>query len=1027
LADRYTIERELGQGGMATVYLAHDVRHDRRVAIKVLRPELSCELGADRFVREIHLAARLNHPHILPLFDSGEAGGLLYYVMPLVEGESLRERLHRAKRLSVNDATQIAREVADALDYAHRHGVVHRDVKPENILLHDGHAVVADFGIAKAVTAAARDSVAITRTGVTVGTPVYMSPEQAAGAATIDGRSDLYSLACVVYEMLAGEPPFRGPTVQAVIAAHLAATPRPLAELRPDTPAPVAAAVERALAKDPDARFATAAALLDAIGAAQVSAAPRQAHPLRVAGLYGFAAAPVLGLAYLLTIQLGLPSWVISDAAVLLLVGLPLVVATGLVERRRAVAGASGMPGAVGLSRVLTWRRTLSGGGVAFGALAVGAAGYMAMRLLGIGPAGTLVASGVLRNREPLILADFQNRTADSTLGPSLTAAFRVDLSESPTVRLMDAAAIADAVRRMERPAATSLDPQLAREIALRENVKAVVEGDIDPLGRGYVLSASVVAAAGGHVLTAVRETAANEGALIGAVDRLSRKLRERIGESLKSIRAGPPLEQVTTASLDALRRYSEGFRAEQEGDWERAAAAYRDARAIDTGFATASWRLAVMLYDGRASDTAFAAAMAEAFRHRDRLPEIERDLATGRYYEYYEEYYERGGNGLQQAISAYRAALERDPDNIIALNDLSRVLSGARRYQEAETVAVRAMQLGHRIGPFVNAALAQMAQGRYDDAQATMASFARIAPHNPLFLAASFTVAGSRGDYAAGERYLRQLRAEQRESGLWQAVASAGLAWLDEARGRLALAARDLEDFMAVNEQRGAAGSYLVGAIRRGLLELRYRRRPVAAVRTVEAALGRHPLSSIPILNRPYLALASFYAEAGRLEAARGLLAEYERLVPERNRRGNRAEQLAASGAMALAEGRVRDAIRGYRARSDQTGNPADALFELAVACERGGQPDSALALYERSAAAPGVKAPLVLFDNVDPWVLAATLRRLGELYAARGDHTKARDYYGRFVVQWKDADPELQPVVRDVRARMARLTATR
>src|SRR2546427_163355 len=267
----------------------------------------------------------------------------------------------------------------------------------------------------------------------------------------------------------------------------------------------------------------------------------------------------------------------------------------------------------------------------------------------------------------------------------------------------------------------------------------------------------------------------------MGAGARLSRKLRERIGESLKSIRAAPPLEQVTTASLDALRRYSDGARAEQEGDGERAAASYRDAPALDTGFATASWRLAVMLYDSRASDSAFAAAMTAAFRHRDRLPEIERYLAIGRYY----EYYERADDGWHQATAAYRAVLERDADNIIALNDLSRVLYEGRRYQEAETLAVRAMGLGRRIGPFINAALAQMGQGRYADAQASLDRFARIAPHNPLILSVSFTVAGSRGDYAAAERDLRELRAEQRESAVWQAASSAGLAWLNEVRGR--------------------------------------------------------------------------------------------------------------------------------------------------------------------------------------------------------------------------------------------------
>src|SRR5947209_2509715 len=1003
---------------MATVYLARDERHDRRVAVKVLRPELSVELGPDRFVREIHLAARLNHPHIMALFDSGEAGGFLYYVMPVVEGESLRERLQQAKRLPVEDATQIAREVADALDYAHRHGVVHRDIKPENILLQDGHAVVADFGSGKAVSAAAQGVAALTRTGVTVGTPAYMSPEQAAGDEAIDGRSDLYSLGCVLYEMLAGEPPFTGPTAQAVIAAHRTATPRPLAELRSDTPPWVADAIALALAKDPNARFRAATAFRDAIGAPATAAAPRPAHPLRVPGLYGLAAALALGVVYLLTIELGLPSWVISDAVVLLLVGLPIVVATGLVERRRAVARAIGAPAAGGPSRWLTWQRTVAGLGLAFGALGVGAAGYMAMRLLGIGPVGTLVASGVLKNRESLILADFENRTPDSTLGPSLTAAFRVDLSESPTVRLMDGAAIAAAVRRMERPSATPLDAVLAREIAQRENLKAVVTGEIDPVGKGYVISASLIAAADGHVLTALRETADNDAALIGAVDRLSRKLRERIGESLKSIRAGPPLEQVTTASLDALRRYSEGARAEQEGDWERAAASYRDATALDTGFATASWRLAVMLYDSRASDSAFAAAMTAAFRHRDRLPEIERYLAIGRYY----EDYERADDGWHQASAAYRSVLERDPDNIIALNDPSRVLFEGRRYQEAETLAVRAMGLSRRIGPFINAALAQMGQGRYADAQATVDRFARIAPHNPLILAVSFTVAGSRGDYAAADRDVRRLRAEQRESAVAQPASAAGLAWLDEVRGRLGQAARDLDAFMAVSEQRGVASSYVVGAIRRGLLDLRYRHRPLAALSAVEAALGRHPLSSIPTLNRPYSALAAFYAEAGRPEAARRLLAEYERLVPERTRRGHPG-QLAAAAAIALAEGRVRDAILGYRAWTEQAENPADGLFELATAYERARQPDSALAVYERSVTAGGVRAPLVLFDPVDARAFAATLQRLGTLYAARSDHAKARDYYGRFVDLWKDADPELQPLVADARAALKRL----
>jgi serine/threonine protein kinase/tetratricopeptide (TPR) repeat protein len=274
LADRYTIEREIGSGGMATVYLAQDLRHGRQVAVKVLRPELASGIGADRFVREIRLAARLTHPHILPLFDSGEAGGFLYFVMPVVEGESLRDRIRKARQLPVDEARQIAMEIADALDYAHRHDVVHRDIKPENIMLHDGHAVVTDFGIGKAVTAAVEGPTAITQTGVTVGTPAYMAPEQAAGDEEIDGRLDLYSLGCVFYEMLTGEQPFTGATAQAVIAKRFSHTPPPVTDVREGVPADVSRAVGRLLARAPADRYATGSQVVSALRSGETAAQP---------------------------------------------------------------------------------------------------------------------------------------------------------------------------------------------------------------------------------------------------------------------------------------------------------------------------------------------------------------------------------------------------------------------------------------------------------------------------------------------------------------------------------------------------------------------------------------------------------------------------------------------------------------------------------------------------------------------------------------------------------------------------------
>ncbi|HEU4829316.1 MAG TPA: protein kinase [Gemmatimonadales bacterium] len=291
--ERYRVERELGRGGMATVYLAHDPRHDRPIALKVLLPELAVALGPERFAREIRLAARLQHPHILPVLDSGEvaAGGtpVFYYTMPFVAGESLRARLEREGPLPADDAIRLTREVADALDHAHRHGIIHRDVKPENILISDGHALLADFGIARAV-ADAGDR--LTATGLSLGTPAYMSPEQATADPRVDARTDIYSLGCVLHEMLAGEPPFTGPSAQAVIAKRFASAPLSVRTVRPQLPASVDLALAKALALAPADRFTTAAEFAAALGR-EMPHSPRATRrwPLAAAGALAIAVA----------------------------------------------------------------------------------------------------------------------------------------------------------------------------------------------------------------------------------------------------------------------------------------------------------------------------------------------------------------------------------------------------------------------------------------------------------------------------------------------------------------------------------------------------------------------------------------------------------------------------------------------------------------------------------------------------------------------------------------------------------------
>src|SRR5688572_27813777 len=272
LSTRYVIERELGHGGMAVVYLARDVRHDRPVAIKVFRSDVGDATGAERFQREIRLLARLQHPHILPLYDSGTTGETSYFVSPFIEGETLRERLKRERQLPVDEAVRLAIEVCDALDFAHSRGVVHRDIKPENILLHDGHAVVADFGIARAIRRTVGEWT--TAAGMSVGSPAYMSPEQASGELQIDGRADIYSLACVLYEMLAGQPPFTGRSAHMILVARLTSTATPVSELRAEVPPGLSAALSRALARAPGDRFPTASQFSSALAESLVEKAP---------------------------------------------------------------------------------------------------------------------------------------------------------------------------------------------------------------------------------------------------------------------------------------------------------------------------------------------------------------------------------------------------------------------------------------------------------------------------------------------------------------------------------------------------------------------------------------------------------------------------------------------------------------------------------------------------------------------------------------------------------------------------------
>ena len=1024
LGSAYSLESELGGGGMSRVFVAQEVRLGRQVVVKVLPPEMAAGVSAERFEREIQLAAKLQHPHIGPLLTAGSAGDLLYYIMPRVEGQSLRARLAHEHELPVGEAVRILRDVCDALAYAHSHGIVHRDVKPDNVLFSGKHALVTDFGVAKAV-AQSTGSSSLTSLGVALGTPAYMSPEQAAADPATDHRADIYAVGALAYEMLAGRPPFIGPSPQSVLAQHVSSAVEPVTKYRDSVPPALAALIMRCLAKRPADRFQSAGEILDQLeqmvtpstGSAPFTAvaaveAARRAHPARVAGLFALVAVAVLGAAYFLMNQLGLPAWVLPGAVVLLAVGLPVVLVTGVVERRRALGTGPVRPNR--LHDWITWRKSVTGGVVAFAGLGLAAGVYIAMRVLGIGPVGTLVASGVLAQRDRLVLADFENRSADSTLGPSLTEALRVDLAQSGVIRLLDPAAVAQALGRMGRTPGTPLQLGVARELAQREGAKAVVHGQIDPLGRSYVVSAELVSAADGSVLVAVRETAQDDGAILTAVDRLTPRLRERIGESLRTIRASEPLEQVTTSSLDALRRYSQAVQEFEAGNTERTVALLREATTLDTGFAMAYRKLAVELSNTGGAPSEINTAATAAFRHRDRLPPLERDLTTA-------YYYWTADFDLDKVASAYRSALELDPENAIAWNNLALALMRRRHWAEAESLVTRGLAVNNpgTATLYVNAVESQVAQGKFAAAAASIDQLAqRRSPSYPVVLFLRSGLAAAQRDFDSSEVYVRRL-AQRRDQPGFQEMTALGQAALDAVRGRLSAAEADTRQALAAAERRGLPGNYLAYTAQIAFAELRYRNAVQPALASVEDALKRHPLSSMPASDRPYLILAAFYAAARQPARARALMAEYEREIPEPVRRGQ-AGRHGAAAVIAVFEGRGQDAIAGFRAWYDEDNCAACGLYELGKAYDQTGQADSALAVYERAVAANGMS---LLLDQATS--LGLIYKRVGELYDQRGDRAQARDYYNRFVDLWKDADPDLQPQVRDVRARIVRLSA--
>jgi tetratricopeptide (TPR) repeat protein len=745
----------------------------------------------------------------------------------------------------------------------------------------------------------------------------------------------------------------------------------------------------------------------------------------QVLGIYVVGGWIAYQVVWTFTESLGLPDWIPQFALILLIVLLPVVLATAFVQEGvgrgaerhdptatadleaaeaepRREAAEAGVPG--GAWRAFTWRNAILSGLAMLALLTVSAGGYVGLRAAGVGPFGTLLTKGVLEERDRIVLADFENQTSDPLLGIAATQLFRTALSQSTAVSVVGQEYVANVLRLMGREPDTPLDYQLAREVAVRQGLKAVTAGEVLAVGGGYVVSARLVAAETGEELWTDSETARDSTAIFDSIDRLSSRLRERIGESLRTIRGNKPLAQVTTSSLEALRKYTQGDRAIRvEGDFIKGVGLLLEAVALDSAFAMAYLRLGWAAFIGE-ERTYTVQSFTEAYLHRDRLTDRERYLTIGGYYAAVTGEHEK-------AITAARTLLDTHPDDLFGLSLLGASYTVTQQPARAVEVYRQRIELDSTDAFSYRALFGnQMALGDYQAAQATLEGM--LENDNPYGVNAAASYALTREDYEGAEAHLRA-DGESR-------AAVSDLAGLARLRGRLGEAERLFGEVMPRRER---AWRYVRDAVRLGLLRLELGDGLEHGIQIVEDALELHPLATIRVLDRPYAELVEFHAIAGRVDRARAFLAEHDSVIDPTVAWRTEWRRRRAEGYVALAEGRHADAIAEFRLADDRSMNlcRSCALPPLADAYDLAGEPDSAVAIYERfvgerSFGRDELHAALRYLPSI--------YERLGALYEQRGDVAKAIHYYGKLIELWKDADPELQPRVEAARRAMEALS---
>ena len=1044
LGTAFVLERELGGGGMSRVFVAEEVRLSRKVVIKVLSPELVQGLNAERFEREILLAASLQQANIVPVLAAGEVDGLPYFTMPFVEGESLRSRLDGAG-LPIADVLAILRDVTKALAYAHARGIVHRDIKPDNVLLSGGTAVVTDFGIAKALSASRADAGGtLTSIGTSIGTPAYMAPEQVAGDPGIDHRVDLYALGCMAQELLTGKSPFADRTPQRMLAAHLSEAPVSVSTLRSDSPTALNSLVARLLQKDPADRPQSANDVLRALDSLSTSSSSTLTLSApgmlpKVLGLYAVATAAVALLAKAAVVGIGLPDWVFPGAVAVMLLGLPMLLATAYVKRvarRAATATPTLTPGGSMVGKIpsgtmatialkanphMSWRRTARGGGYAMGAFVVLVAAFMTLRALGIGPWGSLLAAGSLKADSRIVLADITSAPEDSSLAPIVGEAIRAALSQATSIRVIDKVAVGNLLQQMQRDKDTPLDATVAREVATRAGAGAILGGRLARAGTGYAVSLELVSANGGATLASYQATADGPKDLLTAVDGLAKKLRGKIGESLRQVQRTVPLEQATTSSLAALQKFSEGVKINDgTGDPDGAVAVLREAVALDSTFALAWRKLAVAEFNAGASVATQDSALEKAFKYSDKVPDREKYLIHGTYYENHSTAANRA-----QAIAAYRQVYAVDSLNTTAQNQLMLNFGHTRAYDSAMYYARR--QFATDPNPTSSMRIAEYLAktSKLDEADRLRDSVLRADPTsatNTLVLRNRFMVASARGNRDSVMVALQDFI--KVKSVPIQNIVRGSITNQLLISGRLTKAIAIDSERTAVAVSRGSAAPlYGIGEAQ---INIVLRGRPLDGVKRLDAIVAGKVWSAAALPDRPYLEVATLYALAGEPAKARQLLTRFKSEDAGQAKAAYNIQPITQlEGEIALAEGRAADAVALFRkADQQEDGSPVECdactYFNLGRAFDKAGQLDSARAYFEKYLTIPAVPDRRL---QVEGRALALIQKRLGEMYDSKNERLKAIAHYAAFVDQWKDADADLQPVVVSVKKRLAEL----